>query len=246
MILAFSRSAWIAAFVIGCVAAWRMVTKKFFAFCMASFLMLAIGISLFFPTMFVRPISLAGHAERPLKAVLTMIKHPFGLGLGSAGPAANRMSDSCVFLEQGSDPTWAHGNVGLCVFVGGEQVQPSDRRCDCPLLTENWYLQIGVELGVLGFLLYIGLILLILRQLCVVESGKCPNGRRVLPAPPALPQCAGERWSIVERPTFLFFVGISVAALFLHAWEDGAVAYTAWILAAAALHRQSLIQDRRN
>lgn len=233
LLLTFSRSAWIAAFVIGCISAWRIIPKKFFAFCMGSFLMLAIGMSLLFPPVFIRPISLAGHVERPLKAVITMIKHPFGLGLGSAGPAANRTNDSCVFLEPGSDPAWARENAGLCVFVGGEQVQPSDRRCDCPLLTENWYLQIGVELGVFGFLFYGGLILLVLRRLAEGERRK---------------EKAENTFSILHSPfsIFLAFLGISIAALFLHAWEDSAVAYTAWILAAATLYRQSLIQDRHN
>ncbi|MBI2636201.1 O-antigen ligase family protein, partial [Candidatus Peregrinibacteria bacterium] len=170
LIFTFSRSAWIAAFVIGCVAVRRMVSKKFFSCCILSFLILATGMSLLFPPVFIRPISLAGHVERPLRAVLTMIKHPFGLGLGSAGPAANRTHEPCVYLERGADPSWAASSPQLCVFAGDLQIQPIGHVCDCAMLPENWYIQIGVELGVPGFLLYGGLILLVLRRLS--EGGR--------------------------------------------------------------------------
>jgi hypothetical protein len=33
----------------------------------------------------------------------------------------------------------------------------------------------------------------------------------------------------------LAFLGISIAAIFLHAWEDSAVAWTVWLLVAVAL-----------
>jgi hypothetical protein len=58
----------------------------------------------------------------------------------------------------------------------------------------------GVEMGVLGFVLFVMLTILILRKL--------PKG----------------------SPVFLAFLGVSIAALFLHAWEDATVAYTVWIL----------------
>lgn len=134
--------------------------------------------------------------------------HPLGFGLGSAGPAANHTSDPCVFLEEGADVSWAKDRQNLCVFSGDVQVQPAGHVCRCPFLPENWYLQVGVELGVIGLVLYLLLV--------GVTS----------------------YWLLVTRPWFswsLAFVGISVAALFLHAWEDSAVAYTVWTLLAGAL-----------
>jgi hypothetical protein len=44
--------------------------------------------------------------------------------------------------------------------------------------------------------------------------------------------CAGTRGA---QAVFLMFLGVSIAALFLHAWEDSAVAYTVWVLCAAGL-----------
>ena len=60
--------------------------------------------------------------------------------------------------------------------------------------------EMGVEMGVLGLALFAMLVIVILRRL-----GKSPF-------------------------VFLVFLGISIAALFLHAWEDSAVAYTVWVL----------------
>jgi hypothetical protein len=42
----------------------------------------------------------------------------------------------------------------------------------------------------------------------------------------------------IHHSSFLIFLGISIAALFLHAWEDSAVAYTVWILLAVVLTPQ--------
>lgn len=232
LLLTFSRSAWIGAFVIGCASAWRMASKKFFAYGVGSFLIFAIGMSLLFPSVFIRRMSLIGHVARPLQAVRMIVEHPMGLGLGSAGPAANHTRDPCVFLEPGSDFSWARENSGLCIFVGDEQVQPADRRCDCPFLPENWYLQIGVELGILGMVLYVGLIWMMIWRLAVANiKWKVKNKSSILNS---------------QFSMFLAFFAVSIAAFFLHAWEDSAVAYTAWILSAAALSRQNLIQDRRN
>jgi hypothetical protein len=144
-------------------------------------------------------------------AMENIVRHPLGLGLGSAGPASNRTSDACVFLSADGDASWAEGHPELCVFLGETQVLPLDRVCTCPFLTENWYLQIGVEMGIAGFLLFFLLIICILLQL------------------------ARKKNVLLHYSTFFAFLGVSIAALFLHAWEDSAVAYTLWILTAASL-----------
>jgi len=143
-----------------------------------------------------------------VEAAKVMVANPFGLGLGSAGPASNRVSDACVYLPEDGDASWAADRPDLCVFLGEKQVQPDDRECSCPFLPENWYLQIGVELGIMGFALFILIIFFVIRMLR--QSKDYSLGEGVL----------------------LGFVGISIAALFLHAWEDSAVAYTLWVLAA--------------
>ena len=128
-----------------------------------------------------------------------------------------------MHLPAGADASWAADRPDLCVFVGNAQVQPplpsgelrlagqpADYECQCPFLPENWYLQIGVEMGVLGFVLFVTLIVLILRRLF---------------------KTSGE----LDQSIAFGFLGMSIAALVLHAWEDSAVAVTLWILLAALL-----------
>jgi hypothetical protein len=163
------------------------------------------------PAVFIRSLSLQGHIERPLQAVQKIIERPLGLGLGSAGPAANRTHDGCVFLEENADISWASGSPDLCIFSGVVQVQPNNRVCDCAFLPENWYLQMGVEGGVISFCFFAALTLLILMRL----------------------------WKKKDDVIFFSFLAISIAAFFLHAWEDSAVAYTIWLMAASSLPQKT-------
>jgi O-antigen ligase len=232
LVLTFSRAAWIGAAVIIGITLWPVVrslsrrTTVGLMLCAACFLAV---FTLTFPSIILRAASSRGHLENPLRAVQTMIAHPLGLGLGTAGPASNRTSDACVMLEESSDPSWAKDRPDLCVFVGDVQVQPSDRTCSCPFLPENWYLQIGVEMGWLGMALYIALIVLILLRLWQAHQD-------------AQKESSGYfAWYI-----FTVLLAISVAALFLHAWEDSAVAYTVWLLIASRLQSVPLSASEKH
>jgi O-antigen ligase len=89
------------------------------------------------------------------------------------------------------------------------------------VIPENWYLQIGIELGIAGLLIYVMLVAILLIRLarCRTDSAQ----RRMDSAPfTACPSLS----------TFLWLLGLALAGLFLHSFEDAAVAYTAWILAA--------------
>jgi hypothetical protein len=209
ILLTFSRSAWIAAFVIFVIVLYQTQSKKAFKKSVTQIVGLiivsVIVLTMVQPGVLLRLTSSSGHFTRPIEAWQIMNKHKFGLGLGMAGPASNRVSDACVNLPEGSDASWASDRPDLCVFVGETQIQPSDRECKCPFLPENWYLQIGTELGIIGFALYLIMIFMVIRRLSRKEKLK---------------------------PVLLAFIGISIAALFLHAWEDSAVAYTIWMLAA--------------
>ncbi len=235
--LTFSRSAWIAALVIFIVALFFRVRRdmfKWMALGLGGLMLLAIiGVMAWDPTVFFRLSSNEGHLERPIAGIQSMMAHPFGLGLGTAGPATNRTNETCVFLRPEDDPSWAKATPSLCVFLGKKQVQPLDHVCQCPFLTENWYLQIGVELGVVGFILFIALIILILRKLSAVSYQQSANGKTL----------EADSWKLVA---FLVFLGICVAALFLHAWEDSAVAYTVWMMVAAALRANSAHLQKDN
>ncbi|TSC58649.1 MAG: hypothetical protein Greene041662_721 [Candidatus Peregrinibacteria bacterium Greene0416_62] len=220
----FSRAAWIGAAVILIIGLWKVLPRKQFKVASCGLLVsgsviLAMGI-FFAPEVLLRVASSRGHIERPLEALRIMRDHPFGLGLGAAGPASNRFSDTCVDLPAGADASWAQPHPQLCVFVGGTQTQPLDRVCTCPLLPENWYLQIGVELGWIGFILYIFLVVTILRR-SFLQLATCNQV--------SVASCK------LQSTCALAFLGISIAALFLHAWEDSAVAYTVWVLMSAVL-----------
>ncbi len=221
LVLSFSRAAWIAAVVMIVFTFIRSTNalhcRKLCMVILGFFACFALAVAFLFPSVFFRINSSSDHLRKPVEAIRMMIKNPLGLGLGTAGPASNRMGDTCVQLPKDADFSWAKDRQDLCVFVDSVQVQPSGRVCSCPLLTENWYLQIGVELGVIGFVLYVVLTLLLLKRLG--------------PSPVRFP--------------LLVFLGLSIAALFLHAYEDSAVAYTVWVLLAVAFatldscHRKS-------
>jgi len=211
LFLTFSRSAWIAACVIVAVVLLRDMGTPFMRkILIGAMSVLALGVvvvAFVAPQILLRQASTRDHFLRPLQAISLLRAQPLGYGLGTAGPASNRTSDPCVHLPDGSDVSWAIPHPELCVFLDDRQVQPSDRECNCPVLPENWYLQIGVETGILGFVLFVTLVILILRRVFKTTD---------------------ELGHIVA----LSFLGLSVAALFLHAWEDSAVAFTLWILLA--------------
>jgi len=236
LFLTFSRAAWIAAFVMAMVTLCRSVPRRHLkhAAIGAIIIVASIGIvaSALFPSVFFRLSSSRGHLVRPLQAIGRIINHPLGEGLGAAGPASNRVSETCVFLRPQDDPSWAKTTPRLCVFLGSTQVQPADHACRCPFLPENWYLQIGVEMGVLGFVLFVTLVVFVLRRMnaeCRMYNVKC------LLAKDGFSQTNNSTFYI-QHFTFLVFLGISIAALFLHAWEDSAVSYTVWLLLAVQLH----------
>ena len=211
ILLTFSRSAWIAAFVIFVLVLHKAKSKEVFKKSMMGIggliIVSVIVLTMVQPGVLLRVSSTRDHLLRPVQALDVMTSNRYGLGMGIAGPASNRVSDTCVYLEEGSDVGWARNHLDLCVFVGGTQVQPRGSECRCPFLPENWYLQIGLEMGVIGFILYLIMIFYVLHDLYKDEK---------------------------FRPLFLAFLGISIAALFLHAWEDSAVAYSMWVLVAAA------------
>ncbi len=228
LLLTFSRAAWIGAAVIIGMSMWPMLqsmSRRKVTGLLSSMVCLLVIAVLMFPSVFLRFASSRGHIENPLRAIHTMIDHPLGLGLGTAGPASNRTSDACVMLEAGADASWATAHSDLCVFVAGAQVQPLDRTCNCPFLPENWYLQIGVEMGWIGLAMYLALVIVVIQRLWRIRY-----------------PISDIRYQISKTVLVPAFLALSIAAMFLHAWEDSAVAYTVWMLMAVVL---GLGRDRR-
>ncbi|MBI4129676.1 hypothetical protein HY464_03220, partial [Candidatus Peregrinibacteria bacterium] len=101
----FSRAAWMGAAAILLLSVWLYapgVRRLLGYFVMGLFGVAVLG-AVAFPEIFLREASTSGHWRRPVEAIRTIAAHPLGLGLGSAGPAQNRLSDSCVFLAKGAD-----------------------------------------------------------------------------------------------------------------------------------------------
>ncbi len=220
LIATFSRSAWIAVaacfLVTGAIHFDPKAVRRWLAPSLGLVAMLAVVAVLLAPKAFVRLSSTRGHFLQPLAAIQKMIDKPLGEGLASAGPASSRFADACVILRPQDDPSWAKAQPELCVFLGPTQVQPSNRICHCPFHPENWYLQLGVELGWAGFLLWVGVTSLVLWNLLPLLKSREPLG-----ATAAFAQ-----------------LSLAISSLFLHAWEDTAVALTIWILTAIALRSQ--------
>jgi len=222
LLMTFSRTAWIAAFVMTAVALYplvRTLSQRVFISLSAFVLCLVAVLAFLFPSVIVRISSSRGHLHGPIEAVEQMLQFPLGKGMGMAGPASNRVSETCVLLLENDDPTWWQENrPDMCVFTGNTQVQPVDRACSCPFLPENWFLQIGVEMGWLGLGLYLwmmGVVFMRLRESRIMNQESRKEGL------------------IIHNSLFLILLSLCVAALLLHAFEDSAVAYTLWILMAA-------------
>ncbi len=94
-------------------------------------------------------------------------------------------------------------------------------------LPENWYLQVSLELGVAGLILFIAILYLTDRELWQRYLAL----KRKDPLPLAL---------------LLALLAICITSLFLHAWEESAVALTFWALAGLVLsYNQEHTKKRR-
>jgi len=244
LLLSFSRSAFLGGFVATLVML-RIglpprIGKKVFLGFLTGCVALGIVLVLLFPQVFWRLGSTRGHLTRPILAMQEVLRNPLGQGLGMAGPASTHLRDTCVFLRAQDDPAWAKNIPKLCVFVGGVKVQPADRECVCPNLPENWYIQIGVEMGVIGFVLFLLLVSLLLRRL---GSGKWKVQKHSASSKPLSTSLLSTEYFSLRSAVFLSFLALSIAALFLHAWEDSAVAYTVWLLMAFLISSVPLDRD---
>ncbi|MCT4592249.1 MAG: hypothetical protein N4A36_02605 [Candidatus Gracilibacteria bacterium] len=129
----------------------------------------------FFWQFILRPSSTQGHYERSRDGVMYMMKYPWGLGLGDAGPASSH------FSENGPG-----------------------------FIPESWYLQVGLEGGFLGLLLFLVVLGIVLYRLFVVDNE-------------------------YGKPLFIGLLALMTHALLLHTFESSAVALSFWIMTGLAL-----------
>lgn len=112
-------------------------------------------------TILFRASSTSEHWQLMKEGWRQFLQHPFGLGLGTVGPAS-------VYFKK--------------------------------FITENWYIQIALETGVLGILLFLAALFQIFKNLLekIREGG----------------------FSSLSTALFLTLLGISVAGLFTHSFEE--------------------------
>lgn len=184
-VLTFSRSIWIGLFAMGIFAFFWLVPNKLKSKIIFGAAVIFVAVFFawqittlwnhapssfppkFITTIFVRDTSTSEHFYLTQQGIKTATTHPFGLGLGTSGPASVRFQKS---------------------------------------LTENWFVQIAVEMGVPGLLLFLAILF--------VLSKKLLRGVR--------------RWRKLENPhealarfgLFLALLGIAVTGLFTHSFEE--------------------------
>ena len=96
----------------------------------------------------------------------------------------------------------------------GTSAGVGQRFSDTAFITENYYLQMGIEIGVIGMIMFILLTITVIKYL-----------NRAAKRVPDLPLGAMR----------LAMIGMAVGAVLLHTWTDFAVSWTAWGLAGAVL-----------
>ena len=81
------------------------------------------------------------------------------------------------------------------------------------VIPESWYLQMALELGILGLLVYLGIVVEFFRNLWRKFA-----------------QAKDRFYKVLSFGTFLAFIGLAVYSLFLHTWSDISTTLTFWIL----------------
>ena len=142
-------------------------------------------------------------------------------------PTTASYLNSVFVRENSSQGHWERSRDGVIRMLAkpffGEgigEAGPASPRVDVQgfgFLPENWYLQLGVEYGLPGLIAWLTILFLM---------GKELSKRSKLTA------------SSLQPLALLFsFIAINIACLFLHAWEDSAVALTWWGLAGLVLKK---------
>jgi len=154
--------------------------------------------------------SLNGHFIRSAAAVYLIKNNPEGLGIGTAGPSSLRFEQNHTEI-----PTEAYPEIKEYLKKTGIDSNPSSYHFVLrgSLVPENWFLQIGVEMGILGLGVFTAIIFGIFWSMYYIYS-KVQN------------------YFHKEFILICLFIGISLTAhsLFLHTWSDAPTTILYWIL----------------
>ncbi|MFH1749288.1 MAG: O-antigen ligase family protein [bacterium] len=214
--LTYSRSAWIAViiltilFVLSLFKEWRTrILIIIILFCSS-----VVGILSFSGNLSENILrtnsSLSGHLVRSAAAVYLIKNNPEGLGVGTAGPSSLRFEQNYTEI-----PTEAYPEIKKYLQIIGIDSNPSSYHFVLrdSLVPENWFLQIGVEMGILGLSMFTAIIFGIFWSMYYVYT-KVAN------------------YFHKEFILICLFIGISLVThgLFLHTWSDAPTTILYWIL----------------
>lgn len=181
--MTFSRSAWLGA-VAGClVAVLICFNKKIQLAVLAS--VIAVGLS---GAIFLSQVNICTQ----FSSINTLLLH----GDCSSGTLTGSDFQRLTSQKTGLDSALANpagqglGSAGPSSFFGST-----------PLITENWYLQIAIEIGLVGLALYIAFIALIASKLYVSSQANSVD-------------------SIISACLFAVIGGLAISSLFLHTLAD--------------------------
>jgi hypothetical protein len=91
-------------------------------------------------------------------------------------------------------------------------------------IPENWYLQIALELGFFGLILYVMILIGTMQKLFLQFS---------------------QNNDLLSLSLFLTLLAIAITSLFLHSWEETAVALTFWGITGITLQKKNLKKTKK-
>ncbi|MFA5917226.1 MAG: O-antigen ligase family protein [Candidatus Gracilibacteria bacterium] len=165
-------------------------------------LLLLIGLVIVKRDLFLHPDAILNRLENLIRSLEMLMYNPIGYGLGIAGPASQ---------------------IGRSIeSLGNWQILAQSTSAIAVFLPENWYVQILLEQGIIGFSIFISLFLILGFTLFKIVKNK------------------KDYFSI---GIFSSFVSICFMALFCHAFEDAGTVYPLFMIYGAYIVRNIKINN---
>jgi len=191
--LTFSRSAWLGVIIVWIAIAWWRFSSQFVRILKRWWPALIVGVIITGGALFV---------TRHDASVGGILTHSTSAQAGPYGSNEYHL----LYIKHGVERIW-HNPLGHGPGTAG---LASIHNPGGGMLTENYYVQIGYELGVLGLVMLIGM-----QVWLYIHIARCRN-----------------EWTIVLLATFWAYVATN---MLLHTWSNEAVAAQWWLVAGLVL-----------
>ncbi len=170
--------------------------------------------------------SLNGHMIRNAAAVYLIKNNPEGLGVGTAGPSSLRFEQSSTKI-----PTKAYPEIESYLNKINIKSNPSSYHfiLKDSLVPENWFLQIGVEMGILGLTMFIAIVLGIFWSMYFLYTKAANHFHK-------------------EFILICLFIGVGLVthSLFLHTWSDAPTTILYWVLVGVVFSTNREVFNEKN